>query len=81
MPHVPRDTPAPPPADAPRPRRFGIDRISIRGWAVDPAEVAARLFGKEVQRDERTGELVFARPESPAAGAAPPRPGPGRLGQ
>jgi hypothetical protein len=75
MPHLPRgfaptfgdppDAPAAPAArgetDKTPPRhRLGVGVLSPRTHTVDPDAVVRALFGKEVETDDNTGELVPA---------------------
>lgn len=45
--------------EKPERRQFG-ERLSIRTYEPDPESVIRALFGKEVETDARTGELVPA---------------------
>jgi len=74
VPRRPRRSPRPPvpyhgayeheePFRARGPGRSFVPRLSIRNDpGPEPARIFKQLFGKEVERDERTGELV--RPAS-----------------
>lgn len=59
---------------SPTERRLSGDRLDMKKFDKDPAEIARILFGKEPVVDEHTGQLVFPVAPRPAG---PPAHGPG----